>query len=227
MPDAIKLVNVSWDDFKTFQTRDGFNIYYVSHNDGDEVIGISDNFIYHTILAATSEQNDFDTNFKSGATEVDAIDTAIGQENQRETIDVNIVNTVNVGGIHATVPALAADMSYLHAFYDTTSANKETMLTHTVTTGATFYVIAFQVFRAENTNVKGLVTIEVDGSTVMAAHVDTALGGSVIEYAPNIPVPLADEGQVIDVTVDEDGGPGGNLWSVNLIGFEADPTEEI
>jgi len=234
MPDTIKLLNISWTDFKTSKTRDSFDIYYVDGTSSVEVIGVTPSWTYYVKLFG-ADLTDFNTNFESAATEVPSIDDAIATANPDRLIDVNVSSTEPGGGPYANIPWLASGMVYKNANYQTTSANEETLLSHTVATGKTFYLLFYAISLGQTGGVTaytGEARVRVDGTIRDASHFSTILdgGGSVggIEYnrflycQARLPFPFADSGEIITLTIDEDGSSG-HSFDATLYGFEATP----
>jgi len=229
VPDAIKLLNVSWTDFKTFQTRDSFTVYYVDGTNSIEAIGVTVKWTYYVKISG-ADLTDFNTNYLSAAVSVPAIDDAIATANLTEVIDVEITSSDPGGNSIVNVPLESSDMKYLYADYTTTSSSEQTALSHVVATGKTFYMIYYSVHVGSGTGSNTFGKLKIKAGTAIRDSINYDSGSSVasdvttyIEYRPSIPIPFADSGTTISVTIDEIGGSGGNHYHVTVYGFEITP----
>jgi len=224
MPDAIKLLNVSWANFKTYKTRDNFTVYYVDGTNSVEAIGVTVNWTYYVQLFG-SELTDFNTNYKSAGTEVDAIDDAIAAANIRETLDINIETTTPP---FSPIPSTASDMKFLYANGVTPDTTNYNIINYTVPTGKIFHLLYYAVHTGDaNANISGWIRIRSGGSNRDGTHFDTGNqnGGDLnlwMFYAPGVPIPFAVGGDKIQVRINEDGGTGGNRYNATIYGFEVD-----
>lgn len=129
---------------------------------------------------------------------------------------------VHITGGNATVqlPQDSAAMIFRGEFFTTTSKEEQTIVTYTVTTGKTFFLVTYSIARAANHNQKALLKVKVNSIVRDAIFVDPA--GQYLVLPPIITFPYAAPGDVITLTVTEGVGVGGNYWYGKLIGFERD-----
>jgi len=227
MPDSIKLLNVSWADFKTFQTRDSFDVYYVDGTSSIETIGVTVKWTYY-VKVSGSELTDFNTNYKSAAIAVPAIDDAIAAANLREQIDVNVTSTPNVPTTKP--PRTAAGMIWRYTRFNTSSSSEVTAHTYTVTTGKTFYLLYYVIhYRVTSNYFTGTARLKVAGNTRHATYYSGGSSGgddyiAIFACQPAVPIPFADSGEAITFTIDQS-TTGSHNYDVTMYGFEATPEE--
>jgi len=228
MPDTIKLLNISWADFKTNKTRDSFDIYYVESTNSTQAIGVTSNWTYY-VQVSGSDLTDFNSNFKSAATAVPSIDDAIATANIRETIDVNIIS--NEDPPIQPIPETPGGMIWLYNRFRTPTGGAEaTAISHTVATGKTFYLLYYVVHYGDNSDgITGDIRIKVNGATRDAAYFVTGLasGGylqytDLLSYYAMSPLPFADSGDTITMTISLTSSDRRRYY-FTLYGFEAEP----
>lgn len=218
---GIRELNVTWTEFKDLFDNAGLNctIYYAqSGASPNTYIAFMATQLYHikTNIVVSADVTDFEGNYQSGATSSDTPDGALARAHAALwTCDDDI------GGGNI-VPADEGDMIYEIGFTTSPGPAKFTIHSYAVTTGTTFYLMRYSINRNENSNSKGIVTMEVDGAIRDSAHIDTASaqGQGLLQYNPGSPIPWATSGEVVEMTMDEDGGGGGTDYAAVLIGFE-------
>lgn len=227
---GLKVLDITWTDLKTFKTRDTFILYYVSNPIGAyDVIGISNKFIFRAYLCSSADINDFNNNYRSGATVVASIDDAIGNANLYDSESVrdasgNPLNTnlnSSSGFVQqaSTPTADTTEKNWIFGTLLTAAPTAATVLSYTVPAGKTFYCYYHELCKATVNAVNGEpVSIAVDG--VEKSRVALPGGNLNLVYYPTnlwAGYPIATSGQTITATVTPS-GVGVTMWSARFLG---------
>ena len=85
---SLKVVDVSWTNWKTCAARPNTTTYYVQYSSTYEAIAIDYHFIYRSILNLATNITEFATSYKSAATAVLSVTDAVGLANKNEILNV-------------------------------------------------------------------------------------------------------------------------------------------
>lgn len=206
---AHKRVEISWTDIKSYKTRDGFSLSYVSNPDGTyEAVGVSNRFEYHAAISVATDITDFEANFKSASSSVTTIDAGIAAANQFDSIAVRSFTTDASVEIHGEVTTAS------------TTAN-QTVITYTVPAGKNFFLV-YSVIQKVSVNSVDMApgAIRKNGTDLYRRGVGgSASGSSVYELRVGPPgVSIATAGDVLTLTVTP-GGTGSTTWGAVLMGY--------
>jgi len=186
---VLKEFMVTWTELKTIKTSTSMPLYYSQYETSPNkylVVLSTQVFQVAAKVRASGDVTDFENNFKSAATSSATEDGA------------RCLSLANVN--QTPVPTSLTDMIYESASHGQSDSSEQDMISYTVTTGKTFYLIKYSVHKDDDNVKKARFMIKVNGAVKDSGYSMGDAQNIFLKFEPKEPIPFANSGDIIKIT---------------------------
>lgn len=118
------------------------------------------------------------------------------------------------------IPTELSQMVYRYATLAPGNTNEQNILSYTVTTGKTFYLIKYSISIDDDNNKSARTWVQVGSGVIQSAVCRSSQDSIPLFFYPQYPIPFAESGNVVYFKVKANSSASGNKWAATLVGFE-------